>query len=62
MKSISQNKQILISLFVIGTCFYLLNLLTPEYLDDYLYKFQFINGIADTNHPIIHIKDIISVH
>lgn len=60
MKSISQNKQILISLFIIGTCFYLLNLLTPEYLDDYLYKFQFINGIANTNHPIIHIKDIIN--
>lgn len=60
MKSINKNKQILISFFIIGTCFYLLNLLTPEYLDDYLYKFQFINGVADTAHPIIHIKDIIN--
>lgn len=36
----------------------LLNIFTPEYMDDYLYKYQFVNGIADTNYPIENLSDI----
>lgn len=37
---------------------FLLNVFTPEYLDDYLYKYQFVNGVADKNYPIKDLSDI----
>ena len=40
-------QNIYIILFAIGLAFGVLNILTPEYLDDYLYKFIFLeDGIS----------------
>lgn len=58
LKNIKGNKSCLFLLLTIGIAFLILNILTPEYLDDYLYKYTFINGIADKDHPILTLKDI----
>lgn len=58
LKNIKENKSCYYILLIVGIAFLILNILTPEYLDDYLYKYTFINGIADKNHPIVTIRDI----
>ncbi len=45
-------------LLIIGVVFYMMNVFTPEYLDDYLYKYMFINGKVNTDFPIHTIKDV----
>lgn len=59
LKSIKENKSCYYILSIVGIAFLILNILTPEYLDDYLYKYAFVNGKADTNYPIQTINDII---
>lgn len=59
LKSIKANKSNYLLLTIIGILFLVLNILTPEYLDDYLYKYVFINGKANTDYPIQNICDII---
>lgn len=59
LKSIKENKSCYFILLIIGIAFLILNILTPEYLDDYLYKYAFVNGKANTNYPIQTINDII---
>ena len=39
LKSIKANKSNYLLLTIIGILFLVLNILTPEYLDDYLYKY-----------------------
>ncbi|MBR1939923.1 MAG: hypothetical protein IJ845_01150 [Bacteroidaceae bacterium] len=46
-------------LLIIGVVFYLMNVFTPEYLDDYLYKYMFINGKTNTDFPIHTLKDVL---
>ena len=58
LKNIKENKSCYYILLIVGIAFLILNILTPEYLDDYLYKYTFINGIADKDHPILTLKDI----
>lgn len=58
LKSIKENRSCYFILLIVGIAFLILNILTPEYLDDYLYKYTFINGIADRNHPIKTLEDI----
>lgn len=58
LKNLKANNNNYLLYIIIGVGFLMLNILTPEYLDDYLYKYTFINGIADKNHPIVTIKDI----
>ena len=57
LKSIRNNGAIYLLIFI-GIAFYVLNILTPEYLDDYLYKFTFVNGKAEVTRPIQNLKDI----
>lgn len=55
-----KNKILIITtLLLIGVAFWVLNFLTPEYLDDYLYKFMFVGNHLDTKTPIISFKDIL---
>ena len=46
-------------LLIIGVIFYLMNVFTPEYLDDYLYKYMFVNGKTNTDFPIHSLKDVL---
>ena len=59
LESIKANKSNYLLLTTIGILFLILNILTPEFLDDYLYKYVFINGKANTDYPIQNICDII---
>ena len=61
LKNLKANNNNYLLYIIIGVGFLMLNILTPEYLDDYLYKYTFINGIADKNHPIVTIKDHIYI-
>ena len=48
--------------FIVGTIFFIiilcLNIFAPESRDDYPYKYQFVNGGADTNYAIEKVSDI----
>lgn len=54
------NVLIIMTLLLIGVAFWVLNYLTPEYYDDYFYKYMF-TGIThyDINMPITSIKDVL---
>ena len=55
-----KNKVLIIAtLLIVGIAFGVLNFLTSEYLDDYMYKFMFIGNNADTTMPITSLKDVI---
>lgn len=55
------SRNLFLSGLTLFVMFFVLNILSPEYLDDYLYKYQFINGVAaDMNYPIENIGDICS--
>lgn len=45
--------------FIIALAFYSHNYLSAEYLDDFVYKFVFVNGAPDFSQPICSIQDII---
>ncbi len=53
------NRSLLLMCFSLFSFFLFLNVATPEYLDDFLYKYRFVNGLADTDYPIKTIKDIL---
>lgn len=55
----STNYKIIISFIVIGIFFISINILTPEYLDDYLYKFVFKANGADKDSPIRSCTDVL---
>ena len=59
LESIKANKSNYLLLIIIGVAFLILNILTPEYGDDYVYKYVFVNGKPDTGQPIQTINDII---
>jgi len=43
---------------IVALAFYALNLLSPEYHDDFIYKFMFVNGGVDYTSPIHSLSDI----
>ncbi len=45
---------------IIAVAFGVLNFLTPEYHDDYIYKFMFEGGSVNYDHPIRSLGDIVS--
>lgn len=56
------NKQsfcVVLAILVIGIAFFVLNVLTPEYLDDFVYKFMFSKDGVDMNHPINNVGQIL---
>lgn len=58
--SMKDNKYLYFGyLLIIGVIFYLMNVFTPEYLDDYLYKYMFVNGKTNTDFPIHSLKDVL---
>ena len=46
------------TLCIIGIAFGILNFLTPEYIDDYLYKFIFHEEGASLDSPITSLWDV----
>lgn len=60
-RSVNTNRQfVLLAVFVIAVAFGVLNIFTPEYLDDYLYKFIFLEKGVNTNFPITTLDDILT--
>lgn len=61
--SIQHRKQkalpAIIVMAVAALAFYVLNVLSPEYHDDFIYKFMIAGGTVDYSHPIQSIGDII---
>ena len=53
------KKTYFLFLAIIGLAFYILNTLSPVFLDDYFYKYVFVGDHVDFNRPINNIKDII---
>lgn len=62
LEKYKNNRGVIFSLLIIGLLFWFLNLLTPEYNDDYVYKFMFIredvNGV-DIDRPIKSFSDVV---
>ena len=57
--SAMKNKILIITtLLLIGIAFWVLNFLTPEYNDDYFYKFIFDGDNANVNMPITSLEDV----
>ena len=52
------NRSLFLVCLVVFFVFLFLNICTPEALDDYIYKFRFIDGGASMMHPIRNIVDI----
>lgn len=52
------SRNLFLSGLLLFIMFLLLNIFSPEYMDDYQYKYQFINGAADVNYPIENLRDI----
>ena len=50
---------VMLAILVIGIAFFVLNVLTPEYLDDFVYKFMFSKDGVDMNHPINNVGQIL---
>lgn len=48
----------LITMAIVMFAFYVLNWLSPEYHDDFVYKFMVVGGSVDYSHPISSIRDI----
>lgn len=53
------NRNLFLVCLAVFCVFLFLNVCTPEYLDDYLYKFCFRDGDANIDYPIHNISDII---
>lgn len=49
----------IITTVIAAVGFYVLNVLTPEYHDDYVYKFMMVDGAADFTRPIGSVADIL---
>ena len=45
---------------IVMIAFYVLNFLSPEYHEDFLYKFMIEGGLPNHSHPISSIRDIIT--
>ena len=52
------NRSLLLVCLAVFCVFLFLNFCTPESLDDYMYKFRFIDGQANKTHPIRNLFDI----
>ena len=52
------NRSLFLVCLVVFFDFLFLNICTPEFLDDFLYKFCFIDGDANKNYPIRNVSDI----
>lgn len=52
------NSSLFLVCLVVFFDFLFLNICTPEFLDDFLYKFCFIDGDANKNYPIRNVSDI----
>ena len=51
---------LLFTLGIMCIFIFIFNYLTPEYIDDYLYKFQYVHGDPSLSHPIDSFLDIIN--
>lgn len=54
----NNKNKILLTLLIIGVAFWIINTFTPEYLDDYLYKFAFEVQGVNIKHPITTLNDV----
>ena len=59
LKKMKNKQSITITLIIIAIMFWLLNYFTPEYNDDYFYKFIFDGNDANVNMPITSYEDIL---
>ena len=56
---LKHNWPVALILLLIGVMFWVLNYLTPEWHDDYLYKFMCLKGGFDLTAPVETVKDIL---
>ena len=48
----------LVAIVLAAVAFYVLNLLSPEFHDDFVYKFMLVNGSVDYSSPINSLSDV----
>lgn len=53
------KNRVLLAILSLGILFYIINILTPEYIDDYAYKYMFSICGIDYNHPINNVSQIV---
>lgn len=58
MHSRSENS-VLFFIAIAGFCFYIFNLFTPEVLDDFSYKFCYVDSSFNTERPVRDLSDIL---